>query len=112
MVVLQRHVENSEAQNDPFEDSKSMLDQSLSYSQFFIEAKAIDDREAKELSKQKGVIMLNHEGYQEPMRVIQQLVDQSFSANDPFASDDSMCEEGGKSVLLLVKEGSDQGFVD
>lgn len=56
--------------------------------------------------------MLNHEGYQEPMRVIQQLVDQSFSANDPFASDDSMCEEGGKSVLLLVKEGSDQGFVD
>lgn len=56
--------------------------------------------------------MLNHEGYQEPLRVIQQLVDQSFSANDPFASDDSMNQDGGRSVLLLVKEGSDQGCGD
>ena len=47
------------------------------------------------------------DGYKDPMVVIQQLIDNSCSANDPFASDDGRSDDLNKGMILFYQEEPD-----
>ena len=99
MEVIEQHIANSFALNDPFEDSKSQQDNSVhdtsnsggSEAELLIAAKHLESQENSQSSwhqvnEEESASQLGQDDYQHPLQVIQQLIDKSNAASDPFAS--------------------------